>query len=153
MTTVPMPAVDLPPDWTLLDRTQTRAGVRLRLAGPGSGSVELTLSRTLATTLSDAYPVSAHDVHMEIGTAELPEADFVRLLRDVVVAVEANDPRCRRLVYPVLSAELDTRAAAEKAGFRFVVEVDVGDRELSLMVAEPDWVTRVDMELDRVPGS
>ena len=47
-------------------------------------------------------------------------------------------------------------AAAESAGFRYVVDVDVPDEDgvveqLSLLVREPDFVTHVDMDLDHVP--
>jgi len=38
-------------------------------------------------------------------------------------------------------------------GFRHVVDVDVPGEELSLLVREPEWVTQVDADLDRVPGS
>ncbi|GCE44881.1 hypothetical protein Rhow_000507 [Rhodococcus wratislaviensis] len=46
-----------------------------------------------------------------------------------------------------------TIAAAEAAGFRYVVDVDVAESELSLLVSEPGWVTEVDIDLEHVPGS
>jgi hypothetical protein len=49
--------------------------------------------------------------------------------------------------------DLEIVAAAEAAGFRYVVDVEVPGEDLSLLVAEPEWVTRVDMDLDRVPGT
>jgi len=41
--------------------------------------------------------------------------------------------------------------AAEMAGFRPVVDVDVPGAELRLFVAEPVWVSNIDLQ--RVPGA
>jgi hypothetical protein len=43
--------------------------------------------------------------------------------------------------------------AAQAAGFRHVIDVDVPGAELSLLVAEPGWVRKVDADIDKVPGS
>jgi hypothetical protein len=64
----------------------------------------------------------------------------------------AADPECRRVVFAASVGDLDAVAAAQAAGFRYVLDVDVPDAELSLLVAEPDWVSDVDADLDRVPG-
>jgi hypothetical protein len=63
------------------------------------------------------------------------------------------DPRCRRVVHAVPAGQRDQIAAAESAGCRYVVDVDLGREELSLLVAEPDWVTDTDIDIDRVPGA
>jgi hypothetical protein len=68
-------------------------------------------------------------------------------------AIQAADPRCRRVVFAAPVDDLEIVAAAQAAGFRYVVEVEVPGEDLSLLVAEPEWVTRVDMDLDRVPGT
>ncbi len=45
--------------------------------------------------------------------------------------------------------------AAEAAGFGYAVDVDLQDKQPSLPVAEPDWVTATatGMHLAHVPGS
>jgi hypothetical protein len=68
-------------------------------------------------------------------------------------AVLAADPDCRRVVHAVPEGDRTAIEAAEAAGFRYVVDVDLHDRQLSLLVAEPGWVTATDLDLDRVPGS
>lgn len=39
----------------------------------------------------------------------------------------------------------------EAVGFRYVIDVDLPEGAVSLTVAEPDWVTKVYMDLDHVP--
>ncbi|GAA4965842.1 hypothetical protein HD597_007027 [Nonomuraea thailandensis] len=112
---------------------------------PFDGRVRL--ERCAAGRLRDAYPVAAHDLEVQA-----PEAD-AGLLRAVVDAVAQADPHCRRVVYAVPEGDLNRMAVAESAGFRYVVDVDLADAQLSLLVAEPEWVTRTDMDLDHVPGS
>jgi hypothetical protein len=100
--------------------------------------------------LRDSYPVNAHDVEVRVA-GEPPPALLADLLRDAARDALTADPRCRRVVFaaPVgAKAAIDT---AKAAGFRHVVDVDLPDDELSLLVAEPDWVTALDSE--RVPGT
>lgn len=117
-----------------------------------SDPVQVRISRALATEMRDAYPASAHDIVLEIGSgptaAEVPD-----LLAAIVAAIQAGDPACRRTILPIAIGDLPFQRAAEEAGFRYVVDVDIDDREVVLFVAEPHWVTEVDMDLDRVPGS
>jgi hypothetical protein len=49
--------------------------------------------------------------------------------------------------------DLAAIAAAESVGFRHAVDVDVPGEELSLLVREPEGVTQVHADLDRVPGT
>jgi hypothetical protein len=84
MTTVRMPMVDLPPQWTVLGREQLRSLTVVQLKTPAGRSVEVTISRSLATALRDAYPVSAHDVRIEISPADLTGSELRDLLRDLV---------------------------------------------------------------------
>lgn len=110
------------------------------------------LERCATGRLRDAYPVNRHDVEVRL-TEQLPAEEVTKLLGATVRAALERDPHCRRVVFAVAVGDLVTMAAAEAAGFRYVVDVDIPGAELSLLVAEPDWVTAVDMDLDRVPGT
>ncbi|MCK8616298.1 hypothetical protein [Gordonia sp. C13] len=87
--------------------------------------------------------------------------DLISSLSVVISAARQADPECRKVVFAVerdgpeqaRSRAIRTIAAAEAAGLRYVVDVDVPGHELSLLVSEPDWVTEVDMDLDHVPGT
>ncbi|MEU6408200.1 hypothetical protein [Microbispora sp. NPDC046933] len=113
------------------------------LAPPG---VAVRLERCAAGRLRHAYPVAAHDIELQAAEAD------AGLLRALVDAVAEADPQCRRVVYAVPEGDLDRMAVAEAAGFRYVIDVDLADAQLSLLVVEPEWVTRTDMDLDHVPG-
>lgn len=149
--TAALPPVDVE-GWELVDQSAGRASSELVLRGLGSvgGSVvDVELERCEAGRLSDAYPVSEHDVEVRVGKPE-PQV-LTALLRDVVAAVLSADVDCRRVVFAVPDGDLALLSAAEAAGFRFVVDVDLPEGTVSLVVAEPRWVTAVDMDLDKVP--
>lgn len=99
-----------------------------------------------------AYPVHARDREVHPDPA-LAGSALTGLLVETVEAVLAIDPQCRRVVYAAPEGDLERLAAAERAGFRFVVAIDLPDGAFSLSVAEPDWVIQVDMDLDHVPGT
>ncbi|WP_181148185.1 hypothetical protein [Arthrobacter sp. MYb213] len=42
-------------------------------------------------------------------------------------------------------------ARGEAAGYRYVLDVDMHGRSLSLLIAEPDWVLEDSRHLDAVP--
>ncbi|RVX38879.1 hypothetical protein EDD27_1207 [Nonomuraea polychroma] len=114
---------------------------------PALHDADVRLERCATGRLRDAYPVAAHDLELRVNEAT------TGLLRALVEAVSVADPRCRRVVYAVPEGDLAGIAAAEAAGFRYVVDVDLADAQLSLLVAEPAWVTRTDMDLDNVPDT
>ena len=112
------------------------------------------VERTLIGRLSGSYPASEHDVELRID--DVPATDLEQVLRQGSNDVLRADPECRKVVYAATAGDLPAIAAAEAAGFRYVVDVDVADEEsgtveLSLLVREPERVTRVDAELDHVP--
>ena len=112
------------------------------------------VERCLTGRLASAYPVAGHDV--ELRVEDVPAEQLVALLREHSDRILAEDPACRKVVFAAHVGDLAAVAAAEAAGFRYVVDVDVpeargGTEELSLLVREPDFVTAVDMDLDRVP--
>jgi len=137
------------PGWEVRAREdrRTSSGFTLDL---DSSRIELVVARCAAGRLRDAYPVSEHDIEVRL-LGELSEDARRRLLTDIVATVESADPHCRRVVYAVPEGELTVLRVAEEAGFRYVVDVDLGDQSFSLMVAEPEWVTHVDMDLNHVP--
>jgi hypothetical protein len=110
---------------------------------------------TLSGRLGAAYPAGRHDVELRIdGVAP---AELTAVLVRETEALLAADPALRKVVHAVPAGDLAAMAAAEAAGFRYVVDVDVLEAgrplELALLVREPESVTRVDMDLDRVPGA
>ncbi|GAA2411790.1 hypothetical protein GCM10010191_21470 [Actinomadura vinacea] len=115
-------------------------------------SEPVALARCATGRLRDAYPVNSHDVEVRL-TEPLPADEVTRVLGQASRGVFEQEPHCRRVVFAVPVDDLATLAAAESAGFRYVVDVDLPGAELSLLVAEPAWVTAVDMDLDRVPGT
>ena len=84
-------------------------------------------------------------------TEELPPDRLAEILAKTAHEVLGNDPRCRRVVFAAPVDDLTSIAAAQAAGFRYVVDVDIPGEELSLLVAEAHWVTAIDS--DRVPGT
>ena len=148
-TALPQVSVD---GWEQLDRSAGRASCRLVLRGPASVDgvvIDVELERCEVGRLREAYPVSEHDVEVRVG--ELEPSTLAVLLRDLVPAVLSADPECRRVVFAAPEGDLAVLSGAEEAGFRYVVDVDLPDGSVNLTVAEPGWVTAVDMDLDHVP--
>lgn len=108
------------------------------------------LERSATGRLRDTYPVNAHDIEVRI-TTQLSAAELAAVLGAAVRDALGTDPRCRRVLFAAPADDPDTIAVAKIAGLRHVVDVDIPGAELSLLVAEPHWVTT--MELDQVPGS
>jgi hypothetical protein len=105
------------------------------------------LERCVTGRLAHAYPTSAHDVEIR---ADSPTAATLRTWADTAFA---TDNKCRRVVFAIPAGDSKNADTARIAGFRHVVDVDVADEELELWLVEPEWVTKTDMDLDRVPGS
>jgi hypothetical protein len=141
--------------WTADVLTWSRCAGELRLhrgAGVETTGVVVRLERPAAGRLRAAYPAGAHDIEIRILDAAAPT--LVTECLDVLTsAILAADSRCRRVVVAAPADDPDLAAAAEAAGFRHVVDVDIPNASLSLLVAEPGWVTQVDMDLDKVPGT
>lgn len=113
----------------------------------------IAVERCLDGRLAAAYPAARHDV--ELRATGVADADLACVLSRESARILAEDPACRKVVFAAPLGDLATIGAAEAAGFRYVVDVDVPDEggvvSLSLLVREPDFVTRVDPDLDRVP--
>jgi hypothetical protein len=141
-----LPELPLGQGWT-----QTNVGDPVgRVRFDGEGVVELGVRRCISSRLRDAYPVSSHDIEL-FGLNDAPPHAFAHALIELSEAVLRADPLCRRVVFAAPAGEADMGRAAETAGFRPVVDVDVPGAELRLFVAEPDWVSNIDLQ--RVPGA
>ena len=114
--------------------------------------VHLQVRRCVSGRLRDAYPAHTHDVEVRV-VDNVAAQEIVAPLSELSDAIQSADPQCRRVVFAVRAGHPAMLTAAQAAGFRYVLDVDIPGEELSLLVAEPQWVTRVDADLARVPGS
>ena len=150
MNAAALTALRLGPRWRQLDEHAHH--LWLRFDDPAGTAAEFGVRRCMSGPLRDTYPVSAHDVEIYAADSVAPQT-LSRALTELNRAVLDADPCCRRVVF---AAPTDHAAVAEAivaAGFRHVVDVDVPGAELSLFVAEPSWVSKVDSDLHKVPGS
>jgi len=124
--------------WTDL---QNKVDDAVMLGNPGHG-----------TAGGNLFCILPCDVEIRTSTsADLPAAEVQGVLARTARQCLDADPRCRRVVYAAPAGDSTALGAATAAGFRYVVDVDLPDVSLSLLVAEPGWVTAID--LDRVPGT
>ncbi|MDN3482122.1 hypothetical protein QMA10_09350 [Arthrobacter sp. APC 3897] len=96
--------------------------------------------------LDAAYPASVRDRVLQPSADAAAEA-----LQLVSEKVMAADRQCRRLVIATAEGDVAEIARAERAGYRYVVDVDLPDRSVSLMAAEPAWVLEESRRIDDVP--
>jgi hypothetical protein len=113
-------------------------------------TIEFSARRCVDSRLRDAYPVSAHDVELDISNSPAPER-VTRPLAALTQTILNSDESCRRVVFAAATDDEAMVSAVEAAGFRYVLDVDVPGAELSLLVAEPSWI--IELDDDRVPGS
>ncbi|MGW3954776.1 hypothetical protein ACWEKM_28450 [Streptomyces sp. NPDC004752] len=145
-----LPKVLLPARWNAAPVRRGRHAQDLRGAKE-TRAFGIHLERCAAGRLRDAYPVALHDI--EVQADDCANEALPHLLTALIDAVSRADPRCRRLVLVTSAADGTRIAAAESAGFRYVVDVDLGSAECSLLTWEPAWATPTDPDLDRVPGA
>ena len=143
----PFGALKLDTLWT--ERSGTEGDVRLQFDQEGT-PIEFSARRCADGRLRNAYPVSAHDVELDVLNGAAPQ-QIVRALAVLTQAILSSDHSCRRVVFAAAADDHALVAAAQAAGFRYVLDVDVPGAELSLLVAEPRWLT--DFDNDRVPGA
>jgi hypothetical protein len=150
MTAATPTALPLGPRWRQLD-DGTR-DVRFRYTDQNGAALELGARRCTEGWLRHTYPVGAHDMEIYAVKDIVPQV-LTPALTELSLAVLDVDPRCRRVVFAAPADHGEVVKAAQAAGFRHVIDVDVPGAELSLLVAEPDWVRQVDADIDKVPGS
>ena len=147
MTTPPLSVLPPDADWTQL--SGAGRDVRLRFAHDGD-AIEFSARRCAEGRLRDAYPVGARDVELDVTNDAAPQR-VTRPLAALTQTILNSDNSCRRVVFAAPADDAAMVSAVEAAGFRYVLDVDVPGAELSLLVAEPSWITELDD--DRVPGS
>lgn len=134
--------------WTV-ESVPGEAGVTLfevKENGEPRGKVRAVLATH--SELRYTYPISVYDRILE--PSEDASAEAIQLVSEKVW--EAN-PECRRLVIGTHVDDVEEIARAEKGGYRYVVDVDLADRSVSLMAAEPEWVLEHSRNIDIVPTS
>jgi hypothetical protein len=147
MTMPPLSVLPPDADWTQL--SGAGRDVRLRFSHDGN-AIEFSARRCAEGRLRDAYPVSAHDVELNVSNKSAPQL-ITRPLAALTQVILNSDDSCRRVVLATTAGDEAIVSAVEAAGFRHVLDVDVPGSELSLLVAEPSWI--IELDDDRVPGS
>lgn len=150
MSVDPVPSLIFSDPWSVRDRADSWAAAELALTHADGGSCTVRVERCVAGRLQSAYPASTKDLELQLLDASAPRL-LTSVLEKSVAAVRAADPDCRRIVFGAPRAVPGAVAAAEAAGFRYVLDVDLPDTELSLLVCEPEWVAVRDDAADTVP--
>ena len=145
----PVPVIDPGPDWQVEAETRSTTAVRRQVHRAGV-SIDVALERAVAGSFRDAFPAGEHDLLVQVRPCD--DLDAVGdLLATHASAFAPADPACRRLVLAAPEGRLEVIDVAERAGYRYVADVETAAGGFSLLVVEPGWVTSVDMDLDRVP--
>jgi RimJ/RimL family protein N-acetyltransferase len=152
----PPPEPSLGPEWTVRPLAEAGRGVRAyALAPPGGGTaLELHLHRVQRHPLRASYPYGARDIALGLALPDRSPAgqDLAGwLLRDLVPALFAADPLCRRFIAAPSEDDTATQNALEKGGFRRVTEADLPEGSVVLFAAEPPRVSGVSTALDDMP--
>ena len=93
--TTPFGALELDTRWT--ERSGTEGDVRLRFDQEGT-PIEFSARRCADGRLRNAYPVSAHDVELDVLNGAAPQ-QIVRALAVLTQAILSSDHSCRRVVF------------------------------------------------------
>lgn len=112
----------------------------------GSPRGRISVALVVGSELDAAYPASVRD--RLLAPSDDAPAEALQLVSERVMA---EDPSCRRLVVATPEDDVEQIARAERGGYRYVVDVDLPDRAVSLMVAEPEWVLEESRRIDDVP--
>ncbi|TFD52280.1 hypothetical protein E3T55_06665 [Cryobacterium frigoriphilum] len=102
--------------------------------------------KVVGNHLEGSYPVGIEDREVRVDAGSSPAA-----VGAAVHALLTDAARCRRVVLAVPEGQLEALAAAEEAGFRFVVDIDTHQESLSLLVAEPEWVLAQPSAIEEIP--
>ncbi|WP_416981136.1 GNAT family N-acetyltransferase [Streptomyces sp. T028] len=135
-----------------------RPGERTYAVRAAAGGPELLLDvhRVFAHPVRACYPFGAHDLVVGLvlpgpDPAGSGRALAARLLRDLVPALFALDPRCRRVVAAPDEDDTAGRLALAEGGFRRVAEADLPGGSVVLFAAEPPRITALSTALDDMP--
>lgn len=110
----------LPSGWSFDDHDSSvprrRSGT---LSGPDGRRVSVTLERCVTGRLAPTYPAGAHDVEIRL---DAPVDQLTGPVAVLAAAILRADPRCHRVVYVAPAGDRSSIAAAEAAGYRYVVD-------------------------------
>src|SRR5699024_10038781 len=101
---------------------------------------------TSESEIKDAYPVSERD--QLVVVSEDSVAATIQLVSEELMK---REPLCRRLVIASNEGDVEAIGRAEQGVYRYVVVVDLRDRPVTLMAAEPSWVLEESRNIDDVP--
>ncbi|KUO15300.1 GNAT family N-acetyltransferase [Streptomyces dysideae] len=120
----------------------------------GGPTILLEIHRVPHHPVCVCYPFGAHDLAVGLtlpDPAPSEQALASRLLRELVPALFAADPHCRRVVAAPAEDDSPAQLTLEAAGFRRVTEADLPGGTVVLFTAEPPAVMRVSTALDDMP--
>lgn len=137
----------LPPSWQCVEVAAVEGWVKaFAVSENGKPAGEVKVAFVASTPLAAAYPAGARDRLIQ-PSAEAG-APAIQIVSEQVMAA---DPACRRLVLAVDAGDVAGIVQGETAGYRYVLDVDVLGRSISLLAAEPAWVLEDSRHLDDVP--
>ncbi len=137
----------LPPSWQCVTAAPDEGwDTAFNVTENGNPAGMVSVGFVASTPIAAAYPAGARDRLIQPDAQA--GAPAVQLVAEQVMAA---DPACRRLVLAVDEGDVAGIARGEAAGFRYVLDVDVPGRSLSLLAAEPNWVLEDSRHLDDVP--
>ena len=137
----------LPESWRAVERPAAAPAERSYEVLEGDtprGTIDVL--HVVDSRIAATYPVGHRDRLLEPDAAATAES--LQLVSELVMRA---DPACRRLVVATPEGDVAAIARAERAGYRYVVDVDLREGSLSLMAAEPDWVLEESRRIDDVP--
>jgi hypothetical protein len=157
--TPPLGALPVVPGWDLRPAPHGTAWRTSRsytaLPGNGGPALLLRVQRVADHPLRACYPYGAHDLAVRVEPAEPSGAAgpdlTARLLGDLVPALFAAEPRCRRVVAAPDEDDTVTRDALEAGGFRRIAEADLPGGSVLLCAVEAPAVAGVPTALDDMP--
>lgn len=136
----------LGPEWQASALDVVNGVQRFRITENGEDRGTVSVRFVTDTRIRETYPVSARD-----RLVEPPEGAPSEGIQLVSEEAMGQDPKCRRLVIAVDEEDVQAIARAEHGGYRYVLDVDLPDRAVALLVAEPDWVLEESRNINDVP--
>ncbi|MPY55949.1 GNAT family N-acetyltransferase [Streptomyces spongiae] len=155
-----LPDLHLGPDWAVhstgAPTTVSSHAARTFAVTPvrGGPAALVRVHRVAHHPLSACYPYGAHDLVLGLALAEEGSRGRLlasRLLRAVVPALFAADPRCRRVVAAPDESDTVMQGVWEEGGFSRVTEADLGDASVVLFTVEPPDLAGMSTALDDMP--
>jgi hypothetical protein len=145
------------PGWTLRGAPDTSLSARRTTsryaASPAGGGaeIEVVVHSVAHHPLRACYPFGAHDLAVDVVPSPGAEGLAARLLRELVPALFAAEPRCRRVIAAPQEDDTATQLLLEEAGFLRVTEADLPRGTVVLYAVEPPSLATMSTALDDMP--